>query len=360
MKTLTCGSTKQKTVDSLDERLRAVCPPAVKDVLLNMPFDNYRRVQELRLRKGQPLSVLLDEHACFLTPGGQVTFNASMAYKATKSDIDCLFQNITRFSVYALEEELRNGYVTILGGHRIGFTGEAVLVNGRLKNLKNISCINIRISREIKGCADPVLPWLMDKEKNIIFHTLIISPPNCGKTTLLRDIVRQLSNGIPRMDFQGVNVGVVDERSEIAACYLGIPQKDVGIRTDVLDKCPKAEGMYLLVRSMSPQVIASDEIGRPEDASALQEVLNAGIKVVTSVHGLDEEEIQRRPTLKDIVALRLFERFVVLGRSEGAGTLESIVDGQTGRYLFRRKPFIQTAGGCKQQGDSSIPVLKSK
>ena len=338
MVTVSCHNSPQKVEQPFDERIITICSPSVRNILQAMAPGRMGEIQELRLRQDRPLGVLLGDRDCFFTPKGELTSNPAAAYQITKSDIERVFQNISRHSVYALEEELRNGYVTVSGGHRIGFTGEAVLVNGRIKNLKNISCINIRISREIKGCADQVISWIIDKDLKAVYHTLIISPPKCGKTTLLRDIIRQLSNGIPSLGFQGVNVGVVDERSELAACYLGVPQNDIGMRSDVLDKCPKAEGMYMLVRAMAPQVIASDEIGMTQDASAIQEVLNAGIKMITSVHGKDMEDIQRRPVLRELMALRLFERLIILGRSAGAGTLEAVVDGRTGKHLFRRRP----------------------
>lgn len=318
----------------MDERILFICPLSVREALNAADPALVGQIQELRLRQNRPLGVMLDQRDFFMTRRGEMTTDPLEAYKVTSNDIERVFQNISRHSVYALEEELRNGYVTVPGGHRIGFTGEAVLVNGGVKNLKHISCINIRVSREIKGCADKVIPWMVDKYLKTVFHTLIISPPKCGKTTLLRDIVRQISNGVPALGLPGMNVGVVDERSELAACYLGVPQNDVGNRTDVLDKCPKAEGMYMLVRSMAPQVIASDELGHQGDISALQEVLNAGIRLITSVHGSSVEDIQKRPVLREIMSLRLFQRFIILGRSKGAGTLEAVLDDQ-GRYLFR-------------------------
>ncbi|MGI6554036.1 MAG: stage III sporulation protein AA [Bacillota bacterium] len=317
--------------------MAVVCPSILKELLMKMAPEQRNQVQELRLRQDRPLSILLGQRECFLTVKGEPTFDPLAGYYVTRADIERVFQSITRNSVYALEEELRNGYVTIAGGHRIGFTGEAVVVGGKVKNLKNITCLNIRIGREVKGCADKVLPWIINRQTNAVMHTLIISPPKCGKTTLLRDIIRQLSNGIPKLGFPGVNVGVVDERSELASCYMGLPQKEIGIRSDVLDKCPKAEGMYMLVRSMSPQVIATDEIGRREDVAAVQEVLNAGIKLITSVHGANLEDIKRRPVMKEIMAMQLFERLIVLGRSQGVGTLEEVIDGTTGKSLFQRR-----------------------
>mgnify|MGYP000686723372 FL=1 len=157
-----------------------------------------------------------------------------------------------------------------------------------------------------------------------VCHTLVLSPPQMGKTTLLRDIARKLSDGYP--GFRGLKVGIVDERSEIAGCWQGIPQRKVGMRTDVLDSCPKAAGIMMMIRSMSPRVIITDEIGRPEDAAAIQEALNAGIKIIASAHAADINDALARPFLSRLLENRIFERIAVLGDSLGVGTLEKVYD----------------------------------
>ena len=204
--------------------------------------------------------------------------------------------------------------------------GQAVVEGGRVKTLKNVSALNFRICREITGVADRLMPLLVDGKNRRVYHTLLVSPPQGGKTTLLRDIVRQLSDGVSSLGFPGVNVGLVDERSEVAGCYGGVPQLDVGQRTDVLDRCPKAEGMLMLLRSMSPAVVAADEIGRGEDALAIDDLLNAGIALLTTVHGRSVSEIKLRPVIQGLVDRKVFERFVVLGRSRGPGTIEAVLD----------------------------------
>ncbi|KUK11019.1 MAG: Stage III sporulation protein AA [Clostridia bacterium 41_269] len=320
----------------LDKRILEICSPMLRTILERLPTSVSSNLQELRLRQERPLCLRCIQDEFFVTHDGRVTRNPREAYFITKSDIEKIFLNLTRSSVYTLDEELRSGFITISGGHRVGFTGEAVLQNGKVKSLKNISSLNIRISREIKGCADLVLPLIIDIHLNTVYHTLIISPPGCGKTTLLRDIVRQISNGIQSMGFRGVNVGLVDERSEIAACYNGQPQNDVGLRTDVLDRCPKAEGMYMLVRSMAPHVIATDELGRAEDIAAVEEVLNAGIKLITTVHGIDLDDIKKRPVIDRLLRKTLFNRIIILSSTKSVGTVEDVLDGSNGKSLLEK------------------------
>lgn len=173
-----------------------------------------------------------------------------------------------------MEEELRKGFITIPGGHRIGLAGRTVLSGGGVEHLRDITGFNVRIAREVPGIADGVLPYLLDKGRQRMMHTLILSPPQHGKTTLLRDLARQISLGElgKREGIRpGLKVGIVDERSEIAGSRRGVPAFDVGPRTDVLDGCPKAEGMMMMIRSLSPDVLIADEIGRPEDAEAVTE-----------------------------------------------------------------------------------------
>jgi len=190
------------------------------------------------------------------------------------------------------------------GGHRVGVAGQVVLENGVVRSWKYISAINIRVAHSVIGCADGVLPHIMGDAG--LMHTMIISPPGCGKTTLLRDIIRQISN-------KSTTVGLVDERSEVAGCFQGIPQNDVGIRTDVLDGCPKAIAMVMLLRAMSPDVIAVDELGGEQDAHAVDAVLNAGVKLLCTAHGVDVDDAMANPALAKMLGRGIFERFIVLG-----------------------------------------------
>ncbi|GMQ64129.1 stage III sporulation protein AA [Vallitalea maricola] len=280
-------------------------------------------LQEIRLRVNKPLIIRIDNKEYFLNQDQLVT-SSKRAYIITEKDLKDTMEFISNYSLYAFEDELRNGYITVDGGHRVGLAGKVVVENNRVKTIKNITCINIRISHEIKGCANKVIPYIF--QENTIYHTLIISPPRCGKTTLLRDIVRQLSDGVSNNT--GITIGVVDERSEIGGCYRGIPQNDVGIRTDILDGCPKTEGMLMLIRSMSPEVIAVDEIGSSEDIEAIDFVINAGCKMICTVHGSSLIEVKNKPILEKLIDKNIIERFIVLESKNGVGDVKKIYDKQ--------------------------------
>jgi len=285
-------------------------------------------IEEIRIRINRPLLISTSTSNFTITFNGIFTENLQDGYCITFDDIEKILHKISQSSIYAWDEEFRRGYITISGGHRIGLTGKVILDKGMIKSMKEISGINFRIAREITGVADKVLPYLIDTDKRVS-NTLLVSPPQCGKTTLLRDIIRQISTGIPCLGFSGVNVGLVDERSELAGIYGGIPQFNIGLRTDVLDGCPKAQGMIMLIRSMSPQVIATDEIGTLEDIDAIEEVLNAGISLITTVHGRDLTEIRQRPNLRRVIEQKYFNKIIILNRSLGVGTIERILDGKT-------------------------------
>ncbi|WP_035290157.1 stage III sporulation protein AA [Clostridium sp. KNHs214] len=269
------------------------------------------KLQEIRIRIGKPIILGINNNE-FLKD-----------YIPKEEELKSIVQRFSSYSLYAFDEEIRQGYITIKGGHRIGICGSCVVEKDRIKTIKNISSINIRICRQIKGCADKIMPFLI--EQGDIMNTIIISPPKCGKTTLIRDITRNVSNGIKGM-ITGKKVSVIDERSEISGCYLGVPQMDVGIRTDVLDSCPKSYGISMAIRSMAPEVIVSDEIGTYRDMENIILALNSGVKVITTIHGYDEKDLYRRPVFKEIMDNKVFTRAIILSNAKGVGTVEYIYD----------------------------------
>lgn len=290
--------------------------------LFSGDYYDYDKLQEIRLRVNEPLIVIYDNREFFVTEEGRRGLNRRNSYIVQSNDVKETLEYISNYSLYAYEDEIRQGFITIQGGHRVGLAGKVVLEAGSIKSVKHISFINIRLSHQIRGCSKKVLSFITDGRR--AFHTLIVSPPRCGKTTLLRDIIRALSDGSD--DFPGMTVGVVDERSEIGACYKGIPQNDLGIRTDVLDCCPKAYGMLMLIRAMSPQIIAVDEIGGHEDIEAIYNVINCGCKLIATVHGSSIDDIRERPGLRKLVEERIFERYIILNNNGQVGGISNIFD----------------------------------
>ena len=282
-------------------------------------------LQEIRLRVHKPIIIYYDNQEYFMDEQGLILsqYNSN-CMMTTSEDIKETLEYVSKHSLYAFEEDIKNGYITIDGGHRIGITGKVVLEKEQVKTIRNISCINIRISHEVKGCANKILPYLYDQGN--LCHTLIISPPKCGKTTLLRDLVRQISNGTK--EYIGITVGLVDERSEIAGCYRGIPQNDIGIRTDVLDSCTKKEGMLMLIRAMAPRVIALDEIGNSSDIDAIEYAINAGCKLLCTVHGNSIREIKNKPKLQELIENKLFKRYVFLENQNSIGDIKKVYNAE--------------------------------
>lgn len=289
------------------------------------------KLQEIRLGVGQPVRMKFAGEEKFLSGRGLVNSLPGDAWYITEKEMDEIIKNICRYSLYAFENEIRQGYLTMPGGHRIGMAGQVVLgENGSIRNMSHIRFLNIRISHEILGAAQEVMPFLYEEGR--VLNTLLISPPGCGKTTLLRDMVRQISNG--SIYGAGRQVSVVDERSEIAGSFMGIPQNDVGIRTDVLDGCPKAQGMMLLMRSMSPAVVAVDEIGSYEDVKAVFQILQCGSSVIATMHGSTMAEVQRHLYFAEDESKFLFDRFIFLEKIHGICRIREIVDADQNKVIW--------------------------
>lgn len=276
----------------------------IKKIVVN--FKETGKITEIRIRLNKPLQIIT------------MTEDFITEYIVTNKDIKEIMEYASDYSLYAYEDEMKNGYLTIKGGNRLGICGRAISENGQIKNLKNITSLNLRISREKLGCASTVVDSLYIDEKRI-HNTLFISPPGCGKTTILRDTIRLISNGNGM--HRGQNVAVVDERCELSG-------GDLGVRTDVLLACPKSEGMMMLLRSMSPKVLAVDEIGSGNDANAIMYAINSGCSIVATIHAYSLEEFFAKKGMEKLIDNRVFNRLVLLSDKSGPGTIEGIFNGE--------------------------------
>ena len=290
------------------EEVIRLFPERIRKILQQADW-NPQGLQEIRLRAGKPLILWQDGQEYFVAEQGFLTRHREQAYIVSQEEIRRTMETVGTYSLYAYEEELKQGFLTIQGGHRVGVAGKAIMEEQKVKGLSQISCINIRFAHQITGCADMVIPYVTEEGK--LCHTLIISPPGCGKTTLLRDLVRQISDGCSYG--RGRSVGVVDERSEIAGCYQGKPQLDVGMRTDVMDGCPKMAGMMMLLRSMAPEVLAVDELGSREELEVLKGAAACGCRVLATAHGNSLEDLVKRFGIEDKVFRQLFSCLVLPG-----------------------------------------------
>ena len=280
----------------------------------------YKDLAEIRIRAGQPVIIhRLTEEYVLMQNGEEKLAEGNYVEGVLcpdAADVDNMFTYLCQYSPYAYGEALKQGFLTVSGGHRVGVAGQVIRTSDGVAGIRNVRFLNIRISHEMVGVASPFADGLYEEGKDKIHNCLVIAPPGCGKTTMLRDVVRLISDGFSGR--RGCQVSVVDERSEIAGCFQGQPQNDVGMRTDVLDACPKAFGMEMMLRSMAPEVIAVDEIALAEDVETLLLLLNCGVRVLATIHGESVEEVRGKPELAPLFEAEYFKRFLVINaRKEG-------------------------------------------
>lgn len=320
-------------------------PESMRDRIEKLPAQTLQQLEEIRIRTNTDTLLISGGREYSLRDGDEITAEV----------LEEILNRLLDYSYYAYEEELSRGYITIEGGHRVGICGRVTLENGQVHLIKDVSSLNIRRSREITGASEKILGAVLspakapaesvpnagisascrdekspvtsdisgacssaaDYGRMVVRNTLIISPPKCGKTTMLRDLARNLSNA-------GFRIGICDERSEIAGCYDGKTSYDLGSRTDVLDGCPKADGILMLIRAMSPDVVMTDEIGKPEDAAAIRSALSAGVKIITTIHGSSFEDAAKS-AVGSLITDHVFETLIFLSAQPVTGTVEKIL-----------------------------------
>lgn len=290
----------------MSEEILFVLPERLKSIFNNIGGNS--NITEIRLRAFKKIMVFFG------------TREIELDFIITLEEMLQILVAVSKNSIYAIQNDINSGFVVIPGGHRIGICGEVVMQDFKIKNIKNISSMNIRIARQVIGCADRLMKYIV--KDNIVQNTLIVSPPGCGKTTILRDVVRQLSNGTN--NFHGKNISLVDERGEIAAVSYGVTNLDVGSRTDIMSNVKKSIGIELLVRSMAPDIIATDEIGSYEDVEAIKYAALSGVAMIFTLHGKELEELYKKDNIKNLIDEEIFNIAVFLSNKRGVGTIESI------------------------------------
>ena len=280
----------------------ACLPKPVGKLLARQPAG---AVRELRLRAGAATRVMTSE--------GELV----CAFEPTPQQVEQIAEALCEHALYARAEEQRQGFVTLRGGHRMGLCGRVILQGQSVRALRDISSLCVRIAGQWRGAADELSPYLTD-ENGHAQSALILGMPGMGKTTMLRDACRQLSE-------RGFRVGVSDERGELAAMCGGLPQLDVGPNTDVLDGSPKDVGLPWLLRSMSPQVLVTDELGGMADAQAVLNMARSGVKTLCTLHGRDLDRAVSHGALYLLAQNRVFDRYAVLSERT-VGKLDGIYD----------------------------------
>ena len=283
---------------------------SVVDSYLEKNKNLENKIEEIRIRSNGKLSFKIGQDL--------ITIFSNV----TKGEMREIFENICEKSIYSYTKQIAEGFITIKGGNRVGITGSAVIENGRVINLNYISSLNFRIARQIKDVSNSILKYVINIQKNSIFNTIIASPPGGGKTTILRDLVRKISNGMPEINFSSKICGIVDERGEIAAMYKGVPQNDIGENSDVINNISKSIGINMLIRSMGPQIIVCDEIGTKDDIEAIEKATLSGVKGIFTVHASTIKEIKENPNLSKLIQNKLIQKIIVLDSINKGQVLE--------------------------------------
>ena len=302
----------------MDDGLVMIFPISIRTRMKKLDWNG---LEEIRVRIGWPVELIYSNRSEWL---------GNYECMMDRSRLDEMLNYITNYSIYAMEEELRQGFITYAGGHRIGLTGHATYeafapdIEPKMISIVDIGGLNIRIAHEKRDCAKEIVSQI--RKENSIYNTIIFAAPGIGKTTYLRDMIRILAS--TDSIYEAKKICVIDERSEIAACYEGKPQNDLGQRCDVLDACPKMIGMQMVLRSMSPEIIAVDELGKKEEFLILEQMRCSGVKILGTMHAGSFEEVKRNKLMQSAIESHAIERFVELKRNFDGKRKACVYDGQ--------------------------------
>ena len=261
---------------------------------------NIEKVEEIRIRCGKNVTMNMG------------SIEIVLKYVVNEIEITRIIQNMCNNSIYAYQNQIANGYITLPGGNRVGISGNIVCMDGKVSNISHIYSINIRLSHEVDGASKDIIGYVLDTKNNSVFNCLIVSPPGCGKTTIIRDISKKISTGIPEINFRGIDICIVDERGEIAALSKGISCNNVGDRADILDNVPKSIGIRMAVRSLAPKVIVADEIGNMDDAEIVNYAVCSGVRCIFTAHGASMDDLLKNRELNNLINMKLFNKIIFL------------------------------------------------
>ena len=274
---------------------------------------NVQKIEEIRIRCGKNITLNM---GCV---------EIVLRYAVSEIEIVRIMQNMCNNSIYAYQNQIINGYITLPGGNRVGISGNVVFVDGKVSNISHIYSLNIRVAHQIDGACNEIIGYILDTKNNSIFNTLIVAPPGCGKTTIIRDIAKRISNGIPEINFHGIDICIIDERGEIAALSKGVSNNDVGDRTDILDNIPKTIGIRMAVRSLAPKAIIADEIGNIADAEIANYAVCSGVKCLFTAHGSTMDDLLKNRELNTLINMKVFNKIIFLDEKT-RGSVKQIIN----------------------------------
>lgn len=302
----------------------------IRDILLSQSEDILNTVYELRIRINCPIFLKSSTGDYFISYGKISKSYTDDFYKINKGDIASTIAALTSNSIHAYEKEIEKAFLTIEGGHRVGLSGDCLYEKNEFKGFKNITSLNIRIARDFINCSNKIIKYIV-KNSNSIYNTLIAGIPLSGKTTCIRDLARNLSDGFSNPQFNACDISVIDERGEIAAIHNGVPQFYLGSRTDILSYCMKKEGFSISIRSLAPRIIISDELGSAEDFDIIQYALKSGVSIISTAHASCVEDLFKNIYIKNILISGFIERIIVLNDKTPV-SIKQVYDNISGKF----------------------------